>query len=65
MTLQTLTIGKQRFVLLRERDFLQLQRRAKTEVRPEVARKAMKDLRSYRRTGKAKSWRKIKAELGL
>jgi hypothetical protein len=66
MTVQTLTIGKQRFVLLRERDFLQLQGRARSaQVRPEVVKKAMKDLQSFRRSGKAASWTKIKRELGL
>ncbi len=66
MTVQTLTIGKHRFVLLRERDFLKLRQRGEgSEIRPAVARDAMKELRHYRRTGKARNWTKVKADLGL
>jgi hypothetical protein len=66
MTVQTLTIGKQKFVLVAERDFKQLQRRAQCrEVRPDIAEDAMKQLARYRKTRKAKAWEQVKRRLGL
>ncbi len=66
MTTQTLTIGKRRFVLLPERDFLRLQARAaKPTVNKEFADEAMSELRAYRRTRKAVSWTTVKGKLGL
>lgn len=61
---QTLTIGKRRFVLVPEKEFQRLQKRA-AEVRPEFAREAMKELRNYQRTGKAVKWADVKRKLGL
>ena len=66
MTIQTLTIGKRRFVLVPERDFQRLQKRAgEHEIRPEVAREAMRELAAYRKTGKAADWKSVKRRLGL
>jgi hypothetical protein len=66
MTTQTLTIGKRRFVVIPERDFLRLQKKAaETEVRPEFAKEAMNELRSYRKTRKAANWTDVKRKLGL
>jgi hypothetical protein len=66
MTVQTLTIGKRRFVVVAESDFHRLQRRAaEREVRPEFAKDAMRQLRAYRKTGKASEWSQIKRRLGL
>ena len=66
MTTQTLTIGKRRFVLLPERDFLRLQKQAASKtVRPEFAKEAMRELRAYRKTGKATTWTSAKRKLGL
>lgn len=66
MTIQTLTIGKRRFVLVPERDFQRLQKRAgKSMVRPEFAEDAMRELKAYRKTGKAADWSGIKQRLGL
>jgi hypothetical protein len=66
MTAQTITIGKKRFVLVPERDFQQLQKRAgKSQVRPEFAAEAMRELRAYRKTGKAVKWTDVKRKLGL
>jgi hypothetical protein len=63
---QTLTIGKRRFVLLPERDFLRLQKRAgQRPVRPEFAEEAMRELFAYRKTGKAANWSDVKRKLGL
>jgi hypothetical protein len=66
MTIQTLTIGKRRFVLVSERDFRLLQKRAgKNVVRPELAEDAMRELKAYRKTGKASEWSAVKRRLGL
>lgn len=66
MTIQTLTIGKRRFVLVPEGDFQRLQERAgKSMVRPEFAEDAMRELKAYRKTGKAANWSGIKQRLGL
>jgi len=66
MTAQTLTIGKRRFVLVSERDFRRLQKRAgQCEVRPEFAQEAMRELKAYRKTGKAANWTDVKRKLGL
>ena len=63
---QTLTIGKRRFVLVPEKEFQQLQKRAAgRQVRPEFAREAMKELKNYQRTGKATKWADVKRKLGL
>ena len=35
------------------------------EVRPEVAREAMRELAAYRKTGKAADWKDVKRRLGL
>ena len=57
MATQTLTIGKRRFVVVPEREFRRLQKRAgEGEVRPEFAKEAMKELHAYRKTGKAVNW---------
>ncbi|MGD0460984.1 MAG: hypothetical protein ABSB74_00705 [Tepidisphaeraceae bacterium] len=54
MTTQTLTIGKRRFVVVPERDFRRLQKRAgEGTVRPEFAQEAMWELKAYRKTGKS------------
>jgi hypothetical protein len=66
MTTQTLTIGKRRFVVVPERDFRRLQKQAgQSAVRPEFAREAMRELRAYRKTGKAVDWTDVKHKLGL
>lgn len=66
MTIQTLTIGKRRFVVVPEKDFQRLQKRAGAhEVRPEFAEEAMRELQAYRKTGKATDWRSVKHRLGL
>jgi len=63
---QTITIGKRRFVVVPEREFLRLQKRAaELAVRPEFAREAMRELRAYRKTGKATKWADVKRKLGL
>jgi hypothetical protein len=63
----TLTIGKRRFVLVPEREFLRLQKLAaeRQQVRPEFGREAMKELRDYKKTGKAAKWSDVKRKLGL
>lgn len=61
MTFQTLTLGKRRFALVPERDFLRLQKRVEGgEVRPEFAAEAIRELREYRKTGKAANWIDVK-----
>ncbi len=66
MTTQTLTIGKRRFVLLPERDFLRLQKKAeKIAVRPEFAEEAMRELKTFRKTRRAADWSDVKRKLGL
>lgn len=66
MNTQTLTIGKRRFVLVAERDFQRLQKKAAaSDVRPAFAQEAMRDLRAYQKTGKASQWTDIKRKLGL
>jgi hypothetical protein len=66
MTIQTLTLGKQRFVVVPEREFRRLQKRAqKMVVRPEFAQEAMRELKAYRKTGRAAEWSSVKRRLGL
>lgn len=66
MTTQTLTIGKRRFVVVPERDFQRLQKRARAnEVRPQFAEEAMRELKTYLKTGKAADWSDVKRKLGL
>lgn len=66
MTVQTLTIGKRKYVVIAERDYERLRKKAgETEVRDEVADEAMRDLGRYRRTGKAIAWSQAKRKLGL
>lgn len=66
MTTQTLTIGKRRFVLVAERDFKRLQKKVGEQaVRPAFAADAMRELKAYRKTGKAAHWTKVKRSLGL
>ena len=66
MTTQTLTIGKRRFVLMPETEFVRLQKRAsQQQVRPDFAREALQELKAYRKTGKAASWPDVKRKLGL
>lgn len=66
MVTQTLTIGKRRFIVVPERDFKRLQKRAaESEVRPELAQEAMRELQTYRKTGKAANWSDVKRKLGL
>jgi hypothetical protein len=49
-----------------ERDFLQLQKRAgEAVIRPEFAEEAMRELKAYRKTGKAAKWSDVKRKLGL
>ena len=64
MVTQTLTIGKRRFVVVSERDFRRLEKRA-AAVRPEFAEEAMRELKAYRKTGKAVDWAVVKRKLGL
>lgn len=66
MEIQTLAIGKRRFVVVPEREFNRLQKRAGGEqVRPESAEEAMRELKAYRKTGKAADWTAAKRKLGL
>ena len=66
MDVQTLTIGKRRFVVIPERDYERLRKRAgEEEVRPEFAEEAMRELKAYRKTHKAADWTDIKRKLGL
>ena len=66
MTIQTLTIGKRRFILLPEREFLRLQKRAgEAEVRPDFADEAIQELKTYRKTRKAANWSGVKRKMGL
>ena len=66
MTTQTLVIGKRRFVVIPEREFRRLQKRAgEGEVCPEFAEEAMRELKAYRKTGKATDWKDAKRKLGL
>jgi len=66
MTAMTLTIGKRRFVVLPETEFRRLQKRAgEKTVRPELAEEAMRELRVYRKTGKAANWTDFRRKLGL
>lgn len=63
---QTLTIGKRRFVLVPEREFMRLQERAgRRQVRSEFAREAMRELRAYKKTRKAADWSSVKRRLGI
>ncbi len=66
MVTQTLTIGKRRFVVVPERDFQRLQKQAgEKTVRREFAEEAMRELKAYRKTGKAAKWTDVKRKLGL
>jgi hypothetical protein len=65
MNMQTLTLGKRRFVVIPEREFHRLQKKAGVAVSPEFAEDAMRELKSYRRTGKAAKWSDVKRKLGL
>ncbi len=69
MAPQTLTIGKRRFVLITERDYLRLQKQAATaattQVRPDVTEDAIAQLRAYRKSRKAAPWTDVKRRLGL
>jgi hypothetical protein len=66
MTIQTLTIGKRRFVVVPDRDFQRLQKQARQDaVRPEFSEEAMRELKAYRKTGKAADWSVVKRRLGL
>ncbi|MFI5380753.1 MAG: hypothetical protein ACHRHE_15750 [Tepidisphaerales bacterium] len=66
MITQTLTIGQRRFVVVPERDFLRLQKRAgEVAVRPEFAEEAMRELKAYRKTGNAADWNDVKRKLAL
>ena len=66
MTTQTLTIGRRRFVLLPERDFKKLQKQAdRATVRSDFAEEAMRDVKAYRKHGKAANWTDVKRKLGL
>ena len=66
MAVQTLVIGKRRYVLVPEREFLRLQKRSgEAQVRPEFGEEAMRELRAYRKTRKAASWSDVKRRLGL
>lgn len=66
MNTQTLKIGKRRFVLMPEREFLRLQKRAgEGTTRPEFGEEAMRELNAYRKTGKANDWNQVKRRLGL
>jgi hypothetical protein len=66
MNPQTLTIGKRRFVVVPERDFQRLQKQAGANaVRTDFAQEAMRELRAYRKTGKAVKWTDVKRKLGL
>lgn len=66
MNTQTLTIGKRRFIVVAERDFRRLWKLAgEGAVRPEFAEEAMRELKAYRKTGKAAEWTDVKRKLGL
>jgi hypothetical protein len=66
MITQTLTIGKRRFVVVPERDFLRLQKRAgDVAVQLQFAEEAMRELNAYRKSGKAADWNDVKRKLGL
>jgi hypothetical protein len=62
---QTLTIRKRRFVLVPEKEFQRLQKRAEHQVRPEFGREAMIALRDYKKSGKAAKWADVQRKLGL
>ena len=64
MDTQLITIGKRRYVLVPERDYLRLQKRAgELAVREEFGRDAMRELAAYRKTGKAEEWSNLKRKL--
>ncbi len=66
MVAQTLVIGKRRFVVVPEREFRRLQKRAgEGAVRPSFAEEAMRELKTYRKTGKAAAWSDVKRKLGM
>ena len=66
MTIQTLTLGKRRFVVVPKRDFQRLRKQAgASAVRAEFAEEAMRELHAYRKTGKAVEWSSVKRRLGL
>ena len=66
MASQTPTIGKRRFVLLPESEYRRLQKKAATNtVRGEFANAVMKDLKAYRKTGKAANWKDAKRSLSI
>lgn len=66
MTLQTMTVGKRRFVLVPEREFRRLKKREEeAAVRAEFGQEATRALRAYRKTGKAENWSDLKRKLGL
>jgi hypothetical protein len=73
MPAQTLTIGGRRFVVLPERNYLDLQQKARKtalkksasrEVLPEFAADAMRESRTYRKSRKAAKWTDVRAKLG-
>jgi hypothetical protein len=59
-------IGKRRFVVVPEREYQQLQKKAAVaDMRPEFVRETMRELRAYRKTGKANRWYDVTRRLGL
>lgn len=53
MTLQTLTLGKKRFIIIPEREFRRLQKRAgEGAVCPEFAEEAMRELKPIEKPAK-------------
>jgi hypothetical protein len=71
MTVANLKIGRQRFVVVAERDFDRLQRESKQfrrliEEDRALGQLAQKELRSFRKSGgKGIAWERVKKELGL
>lgn len=69
---QKLVVSGRRFVIVPEADYLRLAKAAgakkakqEPEVHPAVIAEAMRELREYKRTGKATEWSEFRKTLGL
>lgn len=70
MTVSNLMIGKQKFVVVPHRDFTRIAKESQAYRRMALEDHALgkiaeKELRAYRRTGKAVPWETVQKELGL
>jgi hypothetical protein len=63
MTIQTLTIGKQKFVVIREKDFRSLQQKA--EVISAQDKRDIAEAKRRKAAGPAKPYAELRKQLGL